>query len=590
MLTKMIINNSDFEIIRILLKNEKQTLKEIKDKTKKSRISVYKSLKKLEHLGFIDKRRNLIKLQKNPLTIALFNLMTEGFPLEYLTGNKLNILIELTNDANVCELSDKTGISIASIYRYIMEISPLLIEDSSRYRINDKNKTLIEFLKLMKSQVEFQSSRLIVWMRQTEKLIAAKKTISVSDAVLTAFSRFSDFNVEYHTIYDYYFLPKKEVSAEEILVHAICCAKDANMISVCIIFYLKNKGIMDLFKIEELSRKYGVIELWMDIIAYLENTTIKNRRRFFKPRDIFYRKNHIVCNAIKNKDMFLPGAEFLEKAKVYNTNFVIKYHGENLFSIFNEISTIRDKNNKIEIYMIGGGALIRYGVKETTKDLDLILENQIDFEILKDAFFDINFHEVADVTPAYKNLCTSTIMERKNSPRIDIFIKKVCGGIILTESMKSRAKLEFEKNNFKIYILSPEDIFLFKAYSSREGDIIDCERIILKRKLNWEVIMGEYEKQQKNMDGFSGVVILDHLEILEMRTGIRIPIIKKLIRICLENAILYLIKKPKTINEIKKEIRFKEYEIRNAVKRLVEQGEIKRIGGKPVKFGVVGGD
>jgi hypothetical protein len=175
-------------------------------------------------------------------------------------------------------------------------------------------------------------------------------------------------------------------------------------------------------------------------------------------------------------------------------------------------------------------------------------------------------------------------MERKNSPRIDIFIKKVCGGLVLTKSMKERASLKIPYNNIKIHILSPEDIFLFKAFSSREGDLIDCERIILKTKINWNVILAEYIKQQKAREGFFGIVILDHLETLQKRSGMKIPVIKKLSGICLENAILHLTKTHKTIREIRNEIDFREYEIRNAVERLVRQGKLKKIPGEDKSF------
>ncbi len=517
----MIINDSDFEIIELLSEKETLNIADIRNKTEKSRVSVYHSLKKLESLGLIDKRGSEVKLQKNPLVSALSNLITEGLSRNYFTGRKLSILTGLIDETDISNLSEKMGISASSARRYINELSPLLIENRGRYRVNDRHRTLNWFLKLMKSQNEFQNGALTVWKKHSEKLVKAKTAKIIPGGVLTGFSRFFGFDVEYHTLYEYYLLPEKELSIEEILVHALCCAEDANMLSMCIILYLKNKGKIDIFKVEEVSKKFDVIDLWTDVTAYLENTKIKN------------------------KSMFLEKSEFLKKAEVYGIIPDTKYPEKNLFSIFDELSGYI--KNEIKIYMIGGGALIRYGIKETTKDLDMIVEDNGNFEVLKNALFDINFHEVADVTPAYKNLCTSTIMERRNSPRIDIFIKKVCGGLVLTKSMKERASLKIRYNNIKIHILSPEDIFLFKAFSSREGDLIDCERIILKTKINWNVILAEYIKQQKAREGFFGIVILDHLETLQKRSGMKIPVIKKLSRICLENAILHLTKTPKMI-------------------------------------------
>jgi len=37
------------------------------------------------------------------------------------------------------------------------------------------------------------------------------------------------------------------------------------------------------------------------------------------------------------------------------------------------------------------------------------------------------------------------ILKKENSPRIDLFIKKVCEGVIFTKSMKTRARLKLEK-------------------------------------------------------------------------------------------------------------------------------------------------
>jgi hypothetical protein len=86
------------------------------------------------------------------------------------------------------------------------------------------------------------------------------------------------------------------------------------------------------------------------------------------------------------------------------------------------------------------------------------------------------------------------------------------------------------------------------------------------------------------MKGFKELIILEHFEALEKRMNIKIPIIKKITNICLEKSILFLAKKPITINEIKNKIGFSETPIRNKITKMQKDGTIIKTKDKPFKI------
>ncbi|VVB76125.1 Uncharacterised protein [uncultured archaeon] len=181
----------------------------------------------------------------------------------------------------------------------------------------------------------------------------------------------------------------------------------------------------------------------------------------------------------------------------------------------------------------------------------------------------------------YGLLETSAMLERKNSPRIDLFVRKVCDALEFSKKMQERST-KITQGKIEIYLSSLEDIFLLKSVSSRDSDLIDCENILQKTTLDWKTIYAEILAQEKNLERNQQLIILDHLEALEKRMNIKIPITKKIANLCLEKSILYLAKKPITIKDIQTKIDFPETTIRNQITKLLKKNEIKKVSKKPL--------
>ncbi|PIU22572.1 MAG: hypothetical protein COT14_00485 [Candidatus Diapherotrites archaeon CG08_land_8_20_14_0_20_30_16] len=193
---------------------------------------------------------------------------------------------------------------------------------------------------------------------------------------------------------------------------------------------------------------------------------------------------------------------------------------ESIKSLFVEL----DKNveSKINVYMLGGGALLFYGSKPETKDIDLVCDAN-DYFKLYFALKRIGFI-AKNPSRGYLRLNIAEILVRDDF-RIDLFNNKVCGNLSLSDTIKTRSKLAIDLKNLKLYCFSPEDIFVFKSITERDGDILDSEKII-QIGIDWSIIYSEILSQIKEHDKEAWVTyFVGRLEAL-IDKGFDIPIYK----------------------------------------------------------------
>lgn len=62
-----------------------------------------------------------------------------------------------------------------------------------------------------------------------------------AQGVPTAFSRFTEFGVEYIPQHDYYVYPPTEIKPDKVLVHALLASRTNQERSMCAVFYLINR-------------------------------------------------------------------------------------------------------------------------------------------------------------------------------------------------------------------------------------------------------------------------------------------------------------------------------------------------------------
>ena len=150
----------------------------------------------------------------------------------------------------------------------------------------------------------------------------------------------------------------------------------------------------------------------------------------------------------------------------------------------------------MNIYMIGGCALSFKGLKSVTKDIDIILTSQKDFDIFDTAIKKAGFTSMTERESEFY-LTALSVYKKSDESRIDVFLNQVGKMLRLTENMKKRSKLYKNYYNIAVYLVSNEDIFLFKAMTSRVDDTLDCDRI-MKENPDYNLIYQETVDQSTN--------------------------------------------------------------------------------------------
>lgn len=151
---------------------------------------------------------------------------------------------------------------------------------------------------------------------------------------------------------------------------------------------------------------------------------------------------------------------------------------------------------KVTAYAIGGTAMMFYGLKDATKDIDIVFETEKDKGIFKEAALKAGF-EGMDPVIVYNRKKNKPDMVKAGEARIDLFLNEVIL-FSFSESMRLRAKKAYQfGDNLILKAADLHDIILLKCATDREKDTIDAVSIIKNTKINWDIIVKEAEIQMK---------------------------------------------------------------------------------------------
>jgi len=183
---------------------------------------------------------------------------------------------------------------------------------------------------------------------------------------------------------------------------------------------------------------------------------------------------------------------------------VIGFEDQN--SLFKLISAYLKKD--VVCWAFGGTAMMFYGYKEATKDIDLIFESVEDRGIFVLALKELGYTKKSlfNIYSEEKSKhANAPVMYSRGDERFDLFVEKIFK-TELSPSIKSRffARHDFAENkNLIIYVISKEDIILLKSTTDRAKDFEDILKICeTDRNINWELLTDEAVWQYKNGNEF----------------------------------------------------------------------------------------
>lgn len=179
--------------------------------------------------------------------------------------------------------------------------------------------------------------------------------------------------------------------------------------------------------------------------------------------------------------------------------FDAKYIDRELGEIGNRVK------EPIKIYLIGGCAMSFRKLKEATKDIDIVFADRKSYVAFCAALFGAQYFEQVKIISEHEKLEAAKMYENKDGFHLDLFVKRVCGKMELSHAMAARAEFYRQYGRMGVYLVSKEDIFLFKALASesRKRDLADME--IIYQDLDWKAMESEL-RSQKLPDGFVGHV------------------------------------------------------------------------------------
>lgn len=190
-------------------------------------------------------------------------------------------------------------------------------------------------------------------------------------------------------------------------------------------------------------------------------------------------------------------------------------------------SLSRQISENTVIYLIGGCALSFKGLKERTKDIDIITISKREFTHLDLAMLKAGFTRETDLQDEF--YLTALAVYKKEDSRIDIFLHKVGQMLSFTSGMKKRSTPYQAYDKLKVYLASNEDIFLFKSMTPRPGDITDCQ-LLIKTGLDWKAVLKEIAEQSKDKKKWF-FWTFEKVCLIENESDISIPIKAQLLEL-----------------------------------------------------------
>ena len=148
---------------------------------------------------------------------------------------------------------------------------------------------------------------------------------------------------------------------------------------------------------------------------------------------------------------------------------------------------------KVECFVIGGSAMMFYGAKAETKDVDLVFMNKDDMKDVIKSLYDIGFEEkktIVKIFKRYESARNKPVMMIRGDGRFDLFLKEIIT-FKMSENIIDRVKEIHEFNNLIIKVVSPEDIILLKSATEREKDKADALSLMEKFNVNWDIVIKE---------------------------------------------------------------------------------------------------
>lgn len=185
------------------------------------------------------------------------------------------------------------------------------------------------------------------------------------------------------------------------------------------------------------------------------------------------------------------------------------------------------RDQQVTGYLIGGGAMALRGLKDATKDIDLVVTSRFARQALADVVHQHGYRTLSadpfDVAfPREYEGFRADLHRKPGAVGLDVFQVVVMDQLHLTPEMRKRAQADTRiYGGLTLALAANEDIFVFKSITRRPDDDLDI-MILAGAGLDARLIRQALSAQPAREGLPWNVYVRERLEDVSTRTGVRI--------------------------------------------------------------------
>jgi hypothetical protein len=180
---------------------------------------------------------------------------------------------------------------------------------------------------------------------------------------------------------------------------------------------------------------------------------------------------------------------------------------EEINELFEQLGQVLEQ--KVEALLIGGAVMLELGLKDATKDIDVVCRNEEDKERLLAAARALDF-EIVGPEKRHERLGVKRLAV-KGGLNLDVFAGRISYDFDLSEAMWQRATRIRSFGGLVIRDASLEDIFIMKLIANRPGDAKDCAALF-SAVLDYDSVYQEIEAQYRKAGEAKEKVWINYIE------------------------------------------------------------------------------
>ena len=278
----MKISKPEILLLEKMAKGNK-TVKELAEALRKSEKQIYVTARKLAEKGFIRRLNGILEPERTVYIALLLQMMTKMPNLApILSDSGIQILTATLKPVTIQEIIDETGLKRIAVYDKIWEAKrrSMVKKRGSTYELNERiwpeMKEFLEELKRYEATIDkrIPVSSIIYKKNDDEIVFSSREEL---DASKTAFSAYEEYGIKLLTATEYYYMPKRKLTKQDVLVHSLNVFekdKDIRTLILVGLFYAKFK--------EEFRIKDPVL---MNLSAVLAGGEIKGYPKYQEIKD-----------------------------------------------------------------------------------------------------------------------------------------------------------------------------------------------------------------------------------------------------------------------------------------------------------------